>query len=79
MISILSLVVRPIGLLVCYFQFVICNLERSDIMAHIKAKGGTKLGRDSQAQRLGVKIYGGQAVKAGNVIIRQRGTSFHPV
>ncbi|MEK7461379.1 MAG: 50S ribosomal protein L27 [Patescibacteria group bacterium] len=47
-------------------------------MAHIKAKGGTKLGRDSQAQRLGVKIYGGQAVKAGNVIIRQRGTSFHP-
>ena len=47
-------------------------------MAHIKAKGGTKLGRDSQSKRLGVKIYGGQSAKAGNIIIRQRGTSFYP-
>lgn len=47
-------------------------------MAHTKAKGATKLGRDSQSKRLGVKIYGGQKADAGNVIIRQRGTSYHP-
>lgn len=47
-------------------------------MAHTKAKGATKLGRDSQSKRLGVKIYGGQLADAGNVIIRQRGTSYTP-
>jgi large subunit ribosomal protein L27 len=43
-------------------------------MAHTKAGGSTKLGRDSASQRLGVKLFGGQAVKAGNIIVRQRGT-----
>lgn len=47
-------------------------------MAHKKAGGSTRLGRDSQSKRLGVKVYGGQAVKAGNIIVRQRGTKFRP-
>ena len=47
-------------------------------MAHKKAGGSSKNGRDSESKRLGVKIYGGQYVKAGNIIIRQRGTKFHP-
>lgn len=47
-------------------------------MAHKKAGGSTALGRDSQAKRLGVKIFGGQAAKIGNIIIRQRGTKWHP-
>ncbi len=47
-------------------------------MAHKKAAGSTRNGRDSNAQRLGVKRYGGQVVKAGNIIVRQRGTKFHP-
>ena len=47
-------------------------------MAHRKAGGSTQLGRDSRAQRLGVKIFGNQKVKTGNIIIRQRGTKFHP-
>jgi large subunit ribosomal protein L27 len=47
-------------------------------MAHKKAAGSTKNGRDSVAKRLGVKIFGGQAVKAGNIIVRQRGTKFFP-
>ena len=47
-------------------------------MAHTKAKGTTKLGRDSQSQRLGVKIFGGSAVKCGQIIIRQRGTKYMP-
>lgn len=47
-------------------------------MAHKKGQGSSRNGRDSNAQRLGVKKYGGQAVKAGNIIIRQRGTKFHP-
>lgn len=46
-------------------------------MAHKKAAGSTKNGRESESKRLGVKLFGGQAVKAGNIIIRQRGTSFH--
>jgi len=45
-------------------------------MAHTKAKGTTKLGRDSQSQRLGVKIYGGSPIKCGQIIIRQRGTAY---
>ena len=47
-------------------------------MAHKKGMGSTRNGRDSEAQRLGVKIYGGEAVKTGNIIVRQRGTKFHP-
>ena len=47
-------------------------------MAHKKARGSTRNGRDSNPKYLGVKIYGGQAVEAGNIIVRQRGTQFHP-
>ncbi|MBP6994119.1 50S ribosomal protein L27 [Candidatus Woesebacteria bacterium] len=47
-------------------------------MAHTKAQKAAKGNRDSFSKRLGVKIYGGQAVKAGNIIIRQRGTKFTP-
>lgn len=46
-------------------------------MAHKKAGGSTRNGRDSQAKRLGVKIFGGQKVIPGNIIIRQRGTEYH--
>lgn len=46
-------------------------------MAHKKAAGSTRLGRDSRAQRLGVKIYGDQMVTAGGIIVRQRGAKFH--
>lgn len=47
-------------------------------MAHKKGVGSSRNGRDSNAKRLGVKRYGGQVVKAGNIIVRQRGTRFHP-
>ncbi|MEO7265838.1 MAG: 50S ribosomal protein L27 [Ferruginibacter sp.] len=47
-------------------------------MAHKKGEGSVKNGRDSQSKRLGVKIYGGQPAIAGNIIIRQRGTTYHP-
>jgi len=47
-------------------------------MAHKKAGGSTRNGRDSQSKRLGVKCFGGQQVRAGNIIVRQRGTHFHP-
>ncbi|HEC06003.1 50S ribosomal protein L27 [Thiolapillus sp.] len=47
-------------------------------MAHKKAGGSSRNGRDSESKRLGVKIYGGQAIKAGSIIIRQRGTKVHP-
>ena len=47
-------------------------------MAHKKGVGSSRNGRDSNPKRLGVKKYGGQFVKAGNIIIRQRGTRFHP-
>ena len=46
-------------------------------MAHKKAGGSSRNGRDSESKRLGVKMYGGQAIKAGNIIIRQRGTRVH--
>jgi large subunit ribosomal protein L27 len=46
-------------------------------MAHKKAGGSSRNGRDSESKRLGVKRYGGQAVLAGNIIVRQRGTAFH--
>lgn len=47
-------------------------------MAHKKGEGSVKNGRDSQSKRLGVKIFGGQAAIPGNIILRQRGTTFHP-
>ena len=47
-------------------------------MAHKKGEGSVKNGRDSQSKRLGVKIFGGQAAVAGNIILRQRGTEYHP-
>ena len=46
-------------------------------MAHKKAGGSTRNGRDSESKRLGVKRYGGELVRAGNIIVRQRGTRFH--
>jgi large subunit ribosomal protein L27 len=47
-------------------------------MAHKKGEGSVKNGRDSNSKRLGVKIYGGQPAIAGNIIVRQRGTQYHP-
>ena len=47
-------------------------------MAHKKAGGSTKNGRDSESKRLGVKVYGGQQINSGSIIVRQRGTKFHP-
>ena len=47
-------------------------------MAHKKAGGSTRNGRDSNPKYLGIKRYGGQIIKAGNIIVRQRGTAFHP-
>jgi large subunit ribosomal protein L27 len=47
-------------------------------MAHKKGQGSSRNGRDSNAQRLGVKVYGGQSVRAGGIIVRQRGTRYHP-
>ncbi|HET7595521.1 MAG TPA: 50S ribosomal protein L27 [Burkholderiales bacterium] len=47
-------------------------------MAHKKAGGSTRNGRDSESKRLGVKRFGGEPVLAGNIIVRQRGTHFHP-
>ena len=47
-------------------------------MAHKKGEGSVKNGRDSQSKRLGVKIFGGQPAIAGNIIVRQRGTVYHP-
>ena len=47
-------------------------------MAHKKGQGSSKNGRDSNAQRLGIKVYGGQAIRTGGIIVRQRGTRYHP-
>ena len=47
-------------------------------MAHKKGQGSSRNGRDSHAQRLGIKVYGGQPVRAGGIIVRQRGTRYHP-
>ena len=47
-------------------------------MAHKKGMGSTRNGRDSEAKRLGVKKFGGEVVKAGNILVRQRGTKIHP-
>src|SRR3989338_6691189 len=61
----------------CQLSKVKC-CKRSLQMAHKKAGGSTALGRDSVSKRLGVKIFGNQAVKKGQVIVRQNGTKFHP-
>ena len=47
-------------------------------MAHKKAGGSTALGRDSQSKRLGIKLFGGQTAKVGSILVRQRGTKWHP-
>lgn len=47
-------------------------------MAHKKGAGSSRNGRDSQSKRLGIKIFGGESVKAGNILVRQRGTVHHP-
>jgi len=47
-------------------------------MAHKKAGGSTSLGRDSQSKRLGIKLFAGQKAKAGTILVRQRGTKYHP-
>ena len=47
-------------------------------MAHVKAQGSSSNGRDSAGQRLGVKVFGDQKILAGSIIVRQRGTKFHP-
>lgn len=47
-------------------------------MAHKKGAGSSRNGRESESKRLGVKVYGGQTAKAGNIIVRQRGTQHHP-
>jgi large subunit ribosomal protein L27 len=47
-------------------------------MAHKKGQGSVRNGRESASQRLGIKVYGGEAVRAGGIIIRQRGTRYHP-
>lgn len=47
-------------------------------MAHKKAQGSTRNGRDSKGKRLGIKAFGGEIVRAGNILVRQRGTTFHP-
>ena len=47
-------------------------------MAHKKGQGSTRNGRDSNSQRLGIKVYGGSAIRAGGIIVRQRGTKYHP-
>lgn len=52
------------------------NNTKEDVMAHKKGLGSSKNGRDSNAQRLGVKRYGGQVVTAGSIIVRQRGSKF---
>jgi large subunit ribosomal protein L27 len=47
-------------------------------MAHKKGQGSVRNGRESHSQRLGIKVYGGQSVRAGGIIVRQRGTRYHP-
>ncbi|MBY0522253.1 MAG: 50S ribosomal protein L27 [Gemmataceae bacterium] len=47
-------------------------------MAHKKGQGSSRNGRESNSQRLGIKVYGGQSISAGGIIVRQRGTRYHP-
>ena len=57
---------------------VVCEVVSPLEMAHKKGVGSSKNGRESHSKRLGVKIFGGNACKAGNIIVRQRGTQYHP-
>jgi large subunit ribosomal protein L27 len=67
------------SLLRCILQQLNPNPEKPvEIMAHKKGVGSSKNGRESHSKRLGVKIFGGQAAVAGNIIVRQRGTQHHP-
>jgi len=54
------------------------SLKTLEIMAHKKGAGSSRNGRESESKRLGIKLYGGQRAKAGNIIVRQRGTKHHP-
>jgi len=66
---------------VLYFAvYTVGRLKKinQDTMAHKKASGSSRNGRDSESKRLGVKIFGGGRVKAGNIIVRQRGTKHYP-
>jgi len=59
-------------------EFVICGLYFSSVMAHTKAAGSTRLGRDSQPKYLGIKLFAGQIAQPGSILVRQRGTKFTP-
>jgi large subunit ribosomal protein L27 len=62
-----------------FFVYILTAIGQGEyIMAHKKAGGSSKNGRDSNAQRRGIKKYGGNAVKAGNILVRQLGTRIHP-
>jgi len=61
-----------------FFALPACRLVLEEIMAHKKAGGSSRNGRDSAGQRRGVKKFGGEFVRAGNIIVRQLGTQFHP-
>jgi large subunit ribosomal protein L27 len=54
------------------------NLTQETIMAHKKGQGSSKNGRESRSKRLGIKVYAGTSVVAGNILVRQRGTRYHP-
>jgi large subunit ribosomal protein L27 len=69
---------NPVSVFGCISPEQEVYLKQEGIMAHKKGTGSTRNGRDSNAQRLGVKRYGGQTVRAGNILVRQRGTKFHP-
>ncbi len=58
--------------------FFVAHLEGLRVMAHKKGQGSSRNGRDSNAQRRGVKKFGGERVRAGNILVRQVGTKFHP-
>src|SRR5205085_10568321 len=57
-----------------------CGFDRvkEHVMAHKKAGGSSRNGRDSESKRLGIKVYGGELINAGSILVRQRGTEFHP-
>lgn len=61
-----------------WFRYTLARTNNQVFMAHKKAGGSTQLGRDSQSKRLGVKLSDGQIAKAGQIIVRQRGTKIHP-
>lgn len=76
----IALVLRIISvrLLPIDVELLLTDFEACFVMAHKKGQGSTRNGRDSNPQYRGVKVYGGATVKAGGIIIRQRGTQYHP-